>query len=111
VESLILRILIEGAHEDPNQIFPRELMPGSEEKEGEGGCEAAAEVEALAAGEAEPAGGGRVVAQAPARHPLLLYTPAEYMDKHLKGLSSEIDFQCILSRIERKDLRFFFMLC
>ncbi len=70
-------------------------MPGSEEKESEwGGCEAAAEVEALAAGEAEPAGGGRVIAQAPARHPLLLYTPTEYMDKHLKGQSREVEAVC-----------------
>ncbi len=66
-------------------------MPGSEEKESEGWCgEAAAEVEALAAGEVEPAGGGRVLAQAPARHPLLLYTPAEYMDKQLKGQLREV---------------------
>jgi hypothetical protein len=81
-----IRILIEGADEGPDQIFPMELMPGSEEKESEWGWgEAAAEVEALAAGEAEPAGGGRVLAQAPARHPLLVYTPTEYMDQQLTG--------------------------
>jgi hypothetical protein len=69
-------------------------MPGSEEKESEGWGEAAAEVEALAAGEAEPAGGGRMVAQAPASHPLLLYTPTEYMDKQLKGQSGEVEAVC-----------------